>query len=89
MLLQKMLLEKNKLSIEAHFFQREENIVYDGRIYYVFRVYEKSSQTFCGKFAVRKIKVANGSLDYRNDGDQILVWNEVTSNYELFYQELL
>ena len=42
----------------------------------------------CGKFAVRKIKTVNGKLDYQNDGDQILIWNETTGAYELFYQEV-
>ncbi len=88
MLLQNMLLEKRQLPIESHFFQREENLLQDGRVYYVFRVYEKSSEAFCGKFAVRKIKTVNGELDYRNDRDQILVWNEAADRYEQFYREL-
>lgn len=89
MLLQKMLLEKRELAIEKHFFLQDEEFVQDGRSYYVFGVYEKFSQNYCGKFAVRKIKSINGKLDYQNDGDQILVWNETTDNYEVFYQELL
>ena len=89
MLLQNELLEKRGLAIEKHFFQRDEKLIQYGRNYYVFRVYEKTSQAYLGKFAVRRIKSVNGKLDYKNDGDQILVWNETAGSYEVFYQELL
>lgn len=89
MLLQNKLLENRGLAIEKHLFQQDEKLIQNGRSYYVFSVYEKNAQAYCGKFAVRKIKSANGKLDYKNDGDQILFWNETTGSYEMFYQELL
>lgn len=87
MLLQVELLEKRELAIEKHFFIQGEKIVHNCREYYVFAVYEKRSQNYCGKFAVKEIRTVNGKLDYQNDDDHILVWNESADSYEVFYQE--
>lgn len=87
MLLQNMLLERKRLAISDHLFQRDDDIVHEERRYYVFRVYQKHTYEFCGKYAVREIAIRDGKLDYEQDGDKILVWNADEETYDVFYQE--
>jgi len=89
MLLQVKLLGKKHLEIKEHYLVNEENAVIDNRLHYVFSVYQKESDEFCGKYAVRKIKIRDGKLDYEKDGDLILEWNPATNSYDQFYRELL
>lgn len=89
MLLQMKLLGKKHLEIKEHYLVNEENVLIDNRLHYVFSVYQKSSDEFCGKYAVRKIKIRDGKLDYEKDGDLILEWNPATNAYDQFYRELI
>lgn len=87
MLLQKKLFEIKALPIESHFFQQDQTYLHNGRNYYIFRVYEKSSYTFCGSYAVKEIRTIDGNLDYSGDFDEILLRNEATGGYDPFYLE--
>lgn len=89
MLLQMKLLGKKHLEIKAHYIVNGDTTLIDNRLHYVFSVYQKGSDTFCGKYAVRKIKIRDGKLDYEKDGDLILEWNPATEAYEVFYRELI
>lgn len=87
MLLQKKLFEIKELSIESHFFLQDESCLQNGRNYYIFKVYEKSSYAFCGSYAVKEIRTIDGKLDYSCDLDEILLRNEATGVYDPFYLE--
>ncbi len=81
MLLQSKLLRKRKLEIKEHYLVNEDSIVLNNRRFYVFSVYQKDANTFCGKFAVRKLHAQNGDL--------ILEWNSTSNAFEEFYRELV
>lgn len=87
LLLQTILLEQRNLAIEAHFLLRDTDIIQDKRTYYVFDVYEKATQTFCGRFAVRALNMANGQLDLKNELDVIMLWDQVKKRYDVIFQE--
>ena len=87
LLLQTILLEQRNLIIEDHFLLRDTDIVQDERIYYVFDVYQKATQIFCGRFAVRALNMVNGQLDLKNDLDVIMLWDKVKKQYEVIFQE--
>ena len=87
LLLQTILLEQRNLIIEEHFLLRDRDIVQDERIYYVFDVYQKATQVFCGRFAVRALNMADGQLDLKNDLDIIMLWDKDKRNYEVIFQE--
>ena len=89
MLLQVKLLGKKHLEIKDHYLVNAENALIDNRLHYVFSVHQKETDAFCGKYAVRKIKIRDGKLDYEKDGDLILEWNPATNAYDQFYRELL
>lgn len=87
LLLQTILLEQRDLVIEDHFLLRDTDIVQDERTYYVFDVYKKATQTFCGRFAVRALNMVDGQLDLKNDLDVIMLWDQVKKQYEVIFQE--
>lgn len=87
MLLQNLLEDRLGLAIPAQLLLGDGRYEENGRGYYVFRAYEKRSQAYRGRYAVRRIRGRDGALDYENDGDQILLWNEPENRYDLFYQE--
>lgn len=87
LLLQTILLEQRNLAIEAHFLLRDADIVQDERTYYVFDVYQKATQVFCGRFAVRALNMVDGQLDLKNDLDIIMLWNKVKKQYDVIFQE--
>ncbi|MPN00764.1 hypothetical protein SDC9_147962 [bioreactor metagenome] len=81
------MLEQRDLVIEDHFLLRDTDIVQDERTYYVFDVYKKATQTFCGRFAVRALNMVDGQLDLKNDLDVIMLWDQVKKQYEVIFQE--
>ena len=89
MLLQRKLLGKRHLEIKEHYLINEDNIVLDNRLFYVFSTYQKITNTFCGKFAVRKKLMQSGATSHQIDGDLILEWNVTTGTFEEFYRQLI
>lgn len=87
LLLQTILLEQRNLIIEDHFLLRDADIVQDDRTYYVFDVYQKAIQVFCGRFAVRALNMVDGQLDLKNDMDIIMLWDKDKRKYEVIFQE--
>lgn len=87
LLLQTILLEQHNLNIEEHFLLRDTDILQDERIYYVYDVYEKATQVFCGRFAVRALNMVDGQLNLKNDLDVIMLWDKDKRKYEVIFQE--
>lgn len=87
MLLQKTLFDKSGIPIETQLLLREADIEQDNRDFFVFSVFEKVSNRFQGKFAIKALKVINGELDFEHDTDKILFWQEAVHGFELFYEE--